>query len=193
MKFYDTIFAAPALELDIKINNKKIIKALKQIQKQGPGRVVSNAGGWQSENLDPKLEIFKPLTKHIIKASIEFSKNCKFKHGRYSISNLWANINNYRDHNDLHIHQYTMISGVYYLKAPKNCGNLVFRHPSPCIEYDWSKNKLTENIEYNSGLYNFVPKEGQLLLFPSWLEHFVRPNLNKTQERISIAFNIALL
>ena len=86
-----------------------------------------------------------------------------------------------------------MISGVYYLKAPKNCGNLVFRHPSPCIEYDWSKNKLTENIEYNSGLYNFVPKEGQLLLFPSWLEHFVRPNLNKTQERISIAFNIALL
>ena len=52
---------------------------------------------------------------------------------------------------------------------------------------------MIEHIDYNSALYNFIPKEGQLLLFPSWVEHFVKPNLNKTQERISIAFNIGVL
>ena len=175
MKFYNTIFAAPVLELDIKINNKKIIKALKQMQKQNPGRVISNAGGWQRENLDPKLDIFKPLTKHIIEASIEFAKNCKFKHGKYSISNLWANINNYRDYNDLHIHQHAMISGVYYLKAPKNCGNLVLRHPSQCIEYDWSKNKgyptKTHRLaisthgktEYHRNSFKLLPDQYEIL------------------------------
>mgnify|MGYP003124782709 FL=1 len=74
-----------------------------------------------------------------------------------------------------------------------NSGNLVLKHPSACLEYDWNKTKMIEHMEYNSALYNFVPKEGQLLLFPSWVEHFVKPNLNKTQERISIAFNIGVL
>ena len=193
MKFYNTIFATPIIELNIKINNKKIINYIKKIQKYSSGRVVSNEGGWQSEDLNPNLDILKPLTKHIIEGSIEFAKNCKFKPGKYSVSNLWANINNYKDSNESHVHQFCMLSGVYYLKAPKNSGNLVLKHPSACLEYDWNKTKMIEHMEYNSALYNFVPKEGQLLLFPSWVEHFVKPNLNKTQERISIAFNIGVL
>ena len=193
MKFYNTIFATPIIELDIKINNKKIINYIKKIQKYSSGRVVSNEGGWQSEDLNPNLDILKPLTKHIIEGSIEFAKNCKFKPGKYSVHNLWANINNYKDSNAPHVHQYCMLSGVYYLKAPKNSGNLVLKHPSACLEYDWNKTKMIEHMEYNSALYNFVPKEGQLLLFPSWVEHFVKPNLNKTQERISIAFNIGVI
>ena len=31
--------------------------------------------------------------------------------------------------------------------------------------------------------------ENTLYLFPGWLNHFVNPNLNKTEERISISFN----
>ena len=125
MKFYNTIFATPIIELDVKINNKKIINYIKKIQKYSSGRVVSNEGGWQSEDLNPNLDILKPLTKHIIESSIEFAKNCKFKPGKYSVSNLWANINNYKDSNGSHVHQFCMLSGVYYLKTPKNSGNLV--------------------------------------------------------------------
>ena len=42
--------------------------------------------------------------------------------------------------------------------------------------------------EYNSGVWKYSPKENLCLLFPSYLKHYVEPNLNK-KDRISISFN----
>ena len=37
----------------------------------------------------------------------------------------------------------------------------------------------------------FLPSiENGLYLFPSWLKHYVKPNMNKKEERISISFNL---
>ena len=62
-----------------------------------------------------------------------------------------------------------IISGVYYLQLPKNCGNIVFVKDN--------KEKLEISVK---------PK--QLLLFPSGLDHFVQNN-NGSKNRISVAFN----
>jgi uncharacterized protein (TIGR02466 family) len=40
--------------------------------------------------------------------------------------------------------------------------------------------------------FSHQPKVGELLLFPSWLPHFVLPNTSN-EERISVSFNIELV
>ena len=49
-----------------------------------------------------------------------------------------------------------------------------------------SSNDLTGS---NAGCISVVPKEGKIILFPSFLDHLVEPNLTH-EPRISISFNI---
>ena len=42
--------------------------------------------------------------------------------------------------------------------------------------------------EYNSSTWKIEPEKNLCVLFPSYLNHYVEPNLNK-KERISISFN----
>tara|TARA_R100000742_G_C4270462_1_gene89168 strand:- start:521 stop:1114 length:594 start_codon:yes stop_codon:yes gene_type:complete len=190
MKFYNDIFAIPIIEYNLGIDNKKIIKHIKSMQKKSKGSFISNKGGWKSKELSSKDPIFKPIMDHVTKGIIEYAKRCLFKPGEYSIRTLEANVNGYKDHNEVHLHQYCIISGVYFLNAPKDCGDLLFRNPSLNLEYDWHPSKMIGHNSHNSSVYHFVPEEGKLLLFPPWVEHLVRPNLNKKEERISLSFNV---
>jgi hypothetical protein len=92
----------------------------------------------------------------------------------YTLNNYWFNINKRGSYNKLHNHVNTErliggASGVFYLKTPKNSGNIVFE----------SKDKKQLEIE---------SKEGHLLIFPIYLAHFVQES-KSDEDRISIAFN----
>ena len=52
---------------------------------------------------------------------------------------MWCNINYYKDYNLQHEHfdAYNKLSGVYYVKAPKDCGKLQLYHPSRLVEHSW--------------------------------------------------------
>ena len=65
-----------------------------------------------------------------------------------------------------------IISGVYYLQVPKNCGNIVF-------------------LEGNKKKLELSAKSGKLLFFPPELDHFVQKN-NGNEKRISLSFNCYL-
>jgi uncharacterized protein (TIGR02466 family) len=43
----------------------------------------------------------------------------------------------------------------------------------------------------NSGYWYAEPKEGDLIMFPSWLRHYVEPS-KSNEDRISIAFNLEI-
>ena len=47
---------------------------------------------------------------------------------------IWANINNKEDYNISHTHPYSHYSGVYYVKVPKNSGNLYFGESTANLE-----------------------------------------------------------
>jgi hypothetical protein len=98
---------------------------------------------------------------------------------------MWASINKKNDFNTVHSHTNVFdLSGVYYVKVPVNSGNIVFRDPRQGQIH--SNSKL-----YGSDSEQFMPFECMLLIFPSWLEHYVLPNLSD-DDRISISFDITL-
>ena len=75
------------------------------------------------------------------------------------------------------------ISGVYYIQTNGNDGSLSFINPLSSLE-------CTKFLPKGHGVV-YKPEVGLMILFPSWLNHFVEPNDSNT-ERISLAFNIKL-
>ena len=83
------------------------------------------------------------------------------------------------------------MSGVLWVKAPKNSGNIIFESP-----YMWSGdteiNSYTEDFKKLNKQYQihyFEPEEGSLLIFPSYIRHSVSEN-KSNEDRISVAFNL---
>jgi uncharacterized protein (TIGR02466 family) len=187
------IFSCPIMFNDIKLDNKILEKFILNLEKKQKSRYRSNVGGWQSNDLSLDIKELNPLILDIVKGCFEYGVQQKFKNkSRINITNMWANVNGYKDMNQMHTHPHSMISGVYYVKCPKNCGDICFSHPSTLMEHDWPTEHFEEHIETNCINCYFPVIEGRLYLFPSWLSHKVMPNMNEKEKRISLSFNTEL-
>lgn len=91
---------------------------------------------------------------------------------------------------DLHVHPTAHISGVYYISSPPGAlaetstsGKIRFYDPRPRANMNQLFTQITRHSE--------MPSPGDVLLFPSWLEHSVAPFYGDG-ERLCIAFNVRL-
>lgn len=159
-----------------------------------PGVRVSNRGGWQSKTdlLEWPLPEVATLRSWIVEAvksmatlSPELSNRApgttQFK------AYAWANLNRTHDYNVAHLHPESHFSGVYYVDAGNAVtgGTIQFTDPRPM-----ARAMPVPGFNFDRVL-TVVPASGLMLLFPSWLEHWVAP-YDGPNERISIAFNCTL-
>ena len=208
---FNEIFKVPIGQFNLDLNNKEMTKYCLNYRKKDKGRVeineggylsndlpikgnkISNEGGYQSFSLNGIHKPLDDLFYYITESSREFGDKLEFdKSKNLNLSNIWININGYGHSNVSHIHPHSILSGVYYVQTFENCGDIYFNHP--CYNtflFDWKDVQKQPKNCFTAPRWFFKPKPGMLLLFPSWLEHFVQPNLNKNKkERISISFNI---
>jgi len=168
--------------------NESYKQELLKLSQQDPGRERSNRGGWQSDTMLWQNEAFKPLlekSSHIIQSIItDLSKQ---EPPQFAIRAMWGNINPKGGYNFTHVHPSGWLSAVYYVDLPKGAPGIAFEDPRPARMMDFQRSCLIAD-EY----YGHEPKTGQLVMFPSWLPHFVNPNTTD-QNRISISFNVELL
>ena len=156
------------------------------------GRVISNIGGWQSNDLYLKdilgtpLQIFfeqiKPATG---KALYDLGIVRDFK-----LDNYWININKTNDMNIIHNHPISSIAGCFYLT--NNNSSIAFHRNRDVRSFhlDWLGSNGNTILSYHQ--IKYTPERGQYLIFPSWLEHSVEPS-KSIENRISIAFNITVI
>ena len=91
-----------------------------------------------------------------------------------------------------HVHENSLISGVYYLDVPKDSGAILFETPHMHGMFP-NAIRLTpaddsgDNI-YNCHTYGIMPKKEGILLFPSHLPHRINKN-ESNQNRYSLGFN----
>ena len=193
------LFKVPIYEVRLDLDIKKLQPFCNEYQQKDTGKTLSNVGGYHSNDLPlnklkwPLGESLHPLIKEIGIHSSKFAKEF-INNNEQVLSNMWINMGLYKDANKTHNHPGADISGVYYVKTPDDCGNIVFEHPAEdVLGYHSFSNLVKENSgelnEYNSPHWWKPAVENRLYLFPGWLKHHVEPNLNKTKERVSISFN----
>lgn len=151
----------------------KMVKELYNLKESNYSREISNHRGYQSKDiLDNK--VFLPLIKSVCNI-VKKSYGKKFA----QFTTLWGNISPRGGYNRPHSHNEKVrgdirsLSGVFYLKTPPNSGDINFCDPS--------------NI--NHGV-NVKPTPNKLLIFDPDIIHYVDPNNNPDNDRISLAFNI---
>ncbi len=176
-----------------KDTNDKIYGYIKNLQNiDNKGLIKSNIKGWHSKNFDLKNEIVINFINSIsaeINAVIK-AMDWDIKNQTAKISGMWAIINTGGASNARHHHGNSDISAAYYVRAPENCGEIVFYdpRPAPVFSHPRSNNPNFLNAMVNS----ITPVEGGLVLFPSYLDHSVNPN-NSSEERVVISFNLSLV
>ena len=106
---------------------------------------------------------------------------------KIKITSMWSIINMKEALNERHIHGNNYISAAYYVKAPENAGDILFHDPREVNVIRKPNTKQANQL--NAQIFNIKPKEGLLVLFPSYLHHSVNENLSD-QERVVISFNI---
>lgn len=104
----------------------------------------------------------------------------------------WANVSRRGGFHRLHSHHSAMVSGVFYVDIgepdPQDTdfnGSITFADPRTAVEMiPMPGHPFGDKLKFD-------PKPGMMLLFPSWLKHFVDP-FRGEGTRISIAFNVML-
>ncbi|MDC3187088.1 TIGR02466 family protein [Pelagibacteraceae bacterium] len=189
------LFSTPVwtIQLDNYKNiNEDMYKYIKFLnEKDNIGISKSNIKGWHSKDFDLNDKDPQNFIKFILPAIEQVMDDMSWEKQKQTakINNMWAIINTGGSANLRHQHGNSTISGAYYVRAPENSGDIVFYDPRPAPVYSYP-NIDKPNI-LNAQVNGVNPKEGALVLFPSYLDHSVNENLSN-DERIVISFNIRI-
>ena len=144
---------------------------------------------WQSSpNLD-KNEVFKDFNKDISKSSFEILDKLDYKADEIEITDMWANVLKQHETHQPHTHSNNFLSGVFYLDADDTMPGITFQDPRPGANVILPRKKFDHMN--NANLLNYKAKTNRIIIFPSWLVHWVPTNLS-TSNRISISWNIQI-
>ena len=154
-------------------NNDYSSKLASQIKKE-----IKISNSFLKKNLEKELK--RNINNFLKNEGIKKVKEVK-------ILNLWV-VSQFKDeYNPIHYHDGD-ISGVGYLKVPKDMTKNKFLKNK--------KNQTNGTIDFINGqrgflsksIFNIVPKERDLLIFPNYLMHTAYP-FNINAERRSFSFN----
>ncbi|MDA9748676.1 2OG-Fe(II) oxygenase family protein [Pelagibacteraceae bacterium] len=176
-----------------KETNDKIYNYIKELQAiDQKGVTKSNIKGWHSKDFDMKnnkvLEFVSLISPKINQVLTDMDWDINTQ--EVKILNMWSIINTGGASNARHHHGNSDISAAYYVRAPKECGEIVFYDPRPAPVFSHPKSNKSNIL--NAMVNSITPLEGGLVIFPSYLDHSVNANLSN-EERIVISFNIRLI
>lgn len=131
-------------------------------------------------------DLKKKIDKHVATYVKELGWNINPK--ELNLSKMWVNIMPKGTIHTGHIHPLSVVSGTFYVSLPKkNVPALKFEDPRFARMMATPPKKqivATKNLNF----FSFIPKQGDVVLFESWLRHEVVQN-NSDDLRISVSFN----
>ena len=182
--------------------NRQLTGLVLDLERTQPSVKQSNRGGWQSEkNLQSlrhpairTLLSWIDVGVYLISSELVGEDAVDRFPEKWRIS-AWANVNRIGHFNGIHYHVGGFWSGTYYVAVEgdqdeRGSGVIGFRNPSQA-------GMVASNIQAPQALQQafqqeiyIQPQPGLMLIFPSWLEHWVNAYAG-TGPRISVAFDVA--
>jgi uncharacterized protein (TIGR02466 family) len=199
------LFATPSASADTPdaAPRNELLRALILDRRRSmPTIQASNDGGWHSDR-DLLAWGGAPAAEVVMMARAMANHLTRDREGREVqpdwIVTAWANVNGPGAGNICHYHPGSFWSGTYYVDD----GGI---HADPSLGGDFemldprgtAPAMFAPKLAYagegglSAGANEWIrPRPGLLVLFPSWLHHYVRAYRGQ-RERISIAFNLAI-
>tara|TARA_R100000008_G_C3584571_1_gene171207 strand:- start:2503 stop:3180 length:678 start_codon:yes stop_codon:yes gene_type:complete len=159
--------------------------------------------GGEELHYDSEVSLTSFFELHMLRFFQKIEEFHNWEKGKWGNFEQWLNVNKKGSFNPPHVHSSANFSGCYYVKHPKNSGHIHFLDPRPQhrfaspdpapdvmhqIEGSHVFNPYCNSHPHDSSIFTYEIKEGKIIIFPSWLMHYVDPNANEDL-RISIAFN----
>lgn len=195
---YEKAFSTPIMRFqceDSAVLNAALLMEGARLRAESDGVQKSNRGGWHSAGnlFDDDAPAFRTLRDYAEDAVWAVMDRAASKAKRADLSVkifAWMNANPPGGFNAPHTHPGAHWSGVYYVAQPEveegASGMIEFLDPRTDLPH-W---RLLE-IKAFRPKFRVRPKPGELIIFPSYLMHWVYPN-ESDEERVSIAFNATL-
>ena len=195
LKSIEPLFMSPLLTFEHQNSgelNSRLLAEFGQIRRQSAGLSRSNQNGWHSEpdffkRQEPGIrELAQFILQCLGKAEGTFAANKPSGEVAVNVEG-WINMNGKGGFNTPHAHRGYAWSGCYYVNQPQvtegRSGSIEFIDPRAGIEaWPLSPGSLS------SVKHRVRPPAGTLLIFPSYLVHWVYPN-EQYADRVSVAFN----
>ena len=187
--FRELYFPTPIYIADIKhpTLNQELERDIISWSNKDKGITRTNIQGWHSDTNMNELPEYAKLVDMLYSAQRTIYDQ-EYYESEPFLGNMWANINPPGGSNRAHIHPNSLWSGVYYVKAPQNSGQLKIEDPRSVALMTRPKQKDVPKPDRLLREHHYEPKTGRLIMFPSWLNHCVDPN-NSNDIRISVSFN----
>lgn len=180
--------------------NRRLSALMLKLEKEARdvSATTSTVGGFQTDNSllsrsEPEIVKLAQMIGESVEAYLGqlFQVEC-FKPPSGLKIEVWGWGINMRegDINTQHVHPNAKVSGTYYVSMPppkakeknpmKPEGAIIFTDPRPRANMNRLPNQITD--------ITVPPRPGQMILFPSYLEHFVLP-FRGSGVRTCVAFN----
>lgn len=194
----EVLFPLPlhfAVHKDADQLNRKITKASYALKEKTPNTLPPGSSNDHYSTLWSGIGLldqpgFEELRHFIAFEANVFANLLNFDIQNYplKLTDSWLNIHGPGNSQEPHVHQNNFISGVYYVKKPKDSGDLIIHSP---YKYQMLQAPITKVNQYTVRTIPITSEAGVLVLFQSFTEHSVQAN-KSNDDRISISFNFTM-
>jgi uncharacterized protein (TIGR02466 family) len=172
---------------------------LLDLRARSTGQQRSNRGGWHSDGnlFGDEHRAFPWLRELMVKHVLAYAGEGLGFTGEFHFQLTgWAVANRAGDYNVPHNHCPNLLSGAFYIRVPEGmkAGEIVFLDPRLALNANVpaTLQKRGQLPPWHKTSLSHPPVIGDLLIFPSWLTHYVNAFTAPEPEavRIVVSFNV---
>ena len=170
-----------------------LVEMVEELRLIPSGQRRSSVGGWRSQGdiFSTEIAAVRQLREATIAAGFAYLRSCGIDLDERCYTGRpvgWANVNGRGHFNAPHRHDGYDLSGVFYVQQPSSAAD-----STGVIEFLDSRN-ISAQLQRLGGpvfsaSHRLRPEPGQLVVFPSFLMHWVWPN-QSDEDLIVIAWNL---
>lgn len=144
-------------------------------------------GGYTSydsiSRVDLQFSVFAELKQKMDREVRNYTKKIglKFETGSLELSAMWVNVMPKNVYHAFHLHPLSVISGTFYVSVGKGKALSPLRIEDPRASRFMGSPSRKIQVDLQ-------PRNGDLILFESWLKHEVPPHQGN-EARVSVSFN----
>lgn len=176
------LFPTLVMEFDLtKYTTPEVLQALSNAPSEENSLVDGIRGGTPPAKMPECRELFTAIQECID----QYSDIAGI--GRSTIYESWMNVLEKHGSVGVHRHYHSVVSGAYYPYVENNSSPIVFVSPIEGFRMVDLEKSTTHGTPYNPNVHYMEAKSGHLILFPSWIQHYVPTN--KSDFRMTLSFN----